>query len=161
MQRDSDMSQPWCQNGMLRRADKKLSIKAKFRVYKAVIRPALEYGSPAMLNLPSELSCALERFQRRILRSIQHNNDPVPLDSLALRSVAALQIFHSIVHKRAPEQMLISFILSPKRFSRSIRLASLNHPYLFEVPGGPRSSRQFESSFFHTLFGCGTLFLHG
>ena len=136
---------------MLRRAGRKLSINAKLRIYKSVIRPTLEYGSPAMLNLSAELSTALDRFQRRSIRTVRNcdNDSLLPLvDSLTLRrSVAALQILHSVVYEQAPQEVLRSFRLFPKKFARSTRLATANHQFRFQVPGGPRSSRQFELSF--------------
>ena len=62
---------------MLRRAGLSLSPSAKCHLYKTLIRPIIEYGSPAMTNISKDLQNCLKKFQRRVLRTSRYNGDPL------------------------------------------------------------------------------------
>lgn len=133
-------------SGMLRRAGLSLSPSAKCHLYKTLIRPIIEYGSPAMTNISKDLQNCLEKFQRRVLRTSFYNG--TPLDSLAhRRKVALVQILHQIIQRSSPELVVKTFKLVPRTFARPLRSTAASHGMEYEIPGGFRSSLRFESSF--------------
>jgi len=81
------------QYGALRRSANFLPPRARHIVYKSVVRPSLEYGSPCWANASATSLAALDSIQRKCLRLFPDYQ----LDSLQhRRAVADVSVYHGL-----------------------------------------------------------------
>ena len=137
--------------GFLFRARLYFTSEQLLLLYKAQIRPTLEYcchvwgGAPAMyLNL-------LDRIQRKAIRLIGDSSLTSSLQSLGLRrNVACLSLFYRYYHGKCSTE-LANIVPRPLTFSRSTRLQSSSHCYQVTIPRCRTS--YYASSFFPRISG--------
>ena len=134
--------------GMIRRSRRCLSSVAIRNLYKALIRPVVEYGSPIWSTAPRYTLQALDSIEKKCL-ALRGSSQQSPMDSLSQRrQIASLMVFHSIVFGYAPEALRESVELKRLIFPRDTRAARAVHSRAFAIPGNYRSSRRFDRSFF-------------
>ncbi len=130
----------------LRRIASLLDKRGILLLYKAQIRPYLEYGALTwMSSAPTHLR-RLDKVERRVLRLVENNNlqppllDTTPLDPLEhRRDVAALTVLHKAQVQGVPH--LAGLRLPPRAFTRSTRTV-LSSDELVGVPRSHASQHQ-------------------
>ena len=118
----------------LRRIAKYLDPKGLLTLYKAQVRPHLEYASHSWLSsAPTHLS-KLDKIQRRALRLIQEDFPDLSLDTLEhRRDVGALTVFHKAQVQRMPHLTSLRLPTRPVHWStRTVQSSQL-------LVGVPRS----------------------
>nr|CAI5831809.1 unnamed protein product [Callosobruchus analis] len=118
-------------------------------LYKAQIRPSLEYCSHVWSCAPKHSLRLLDSIQNRAVRLIDAPNLTRDLDSLEhRRRVAALSLFYRFYHGRCSREL--SQIITPKAVrKKNTREALRAHPYQVEI-ATPRTSLLQHSFFWRT-----------
>ena len=116
----------------LRRMANTLDPRGLITLYKAQVRPHLEYAALAWLSsAPTHLN-KLDKIQRRALRLVQDAPLPTQLDSLEhRRDVGAMTVLHKAQVLQVPH--LASLCFPPRTAQRSTRTV-LSSQLLVEVP---------------------------
>lgn len=115
-------------------------------LYKAQIRPTLEYCSHVWGGASSTSLSLLDRVQRKAIRLIADPDLTSNLQSLAhRRAVASLSLFYRYYHGFCSTELASSVPL-PLVFHRPSRAQAASHPYQVSVPVCRIAN--FESSFF-------------
>ncbi|CAF4900062.1 unnamed protein product [Pieris macdunnoughi] len=141
--------------GKAKLASKKLGVLSKARryftpghrmqLYKAQIRPHMEYCSHLWAGAPQYQLLPLDRIQRRAVRIVDDQSLSEWLDPLALRrDVGSLCIFYRIYHGECSEE-LFGLIPAAEFHHRTSRQNTKFHPYHLDVRRSTteRFSRQF------------------
>ncbi|CAF4943736.1 unnamed protein product [Pieris macdunnoughi] len=141
--------------GKAKLASKKLGVLSKARryftpghrmqLYKAQIRPHMEYCSHLWAGAPQYQLLPLDRIQRRAVRIVDDQSLSERLDPLALRrDVGSLCIFYRIYHGECSEE-LFGLIPAAEFHHRTSRQNTKFHPYHLDVRRSTteRFSRQF------------------
>ncbi|CAF4908224.1 unnamed protein product [Pieris macdunnoughi] len=129
--------------GKAKLASKKLGVLSKARryftpghrlqLYKAQIRPHMEYCSHLWAGAPQYQLLPLDRIQRRAVRIVDDQSLSVRLDPLALRrDVGSLCIFYRIYHGECSEE-LFGLIPAAEFHHRTSRQNTKYHPYHLDV----------------------------
>jgi hypothetical protein len=115
--------------GFLRRCKRYFSSLNLADIYKAYIRPLLEYNSHLWIGAPPSTTLLVDRIQRRAIRLIGDSRITDKLDSLEhRRNVGALTLFYRYFHGRCSAE--ISSIMPPVRVHpRATRQAINAHPF--------------------------------
>lgn len=115
--------------GFLRRCKKYFSPQNLVVIYKAYIRPRLEYNSHLWAGAPSSYLMLIDRIQRRAIRLIGDSRITNKLDSLEhRRNVGALTLFYRYFHGRCSAE--ISSLMPPIRVqARATRQATNSHQF--------------------------------
>ncbi|CAK1591446.1 unnamed protein product [Parnassius mnemosyne] len=101
----------------------------RLQLYKAQVRPHMEYCSHLWAGAPQCQLLPLDRIQRRAARIVDDRALFDRLDSLALRrDVASLCIFFRIYHRECSEE-LFGLIPAAKFHERTSRQNSRYHPH--------------------------------
>ena len=126
----------------LRRLSKFLDSRGIMTLFKAQVRPHLEYASLAWSSCCQTQLRRLDKIQERALRLTQHDPSPPQLDTLEhRRDVGALTVFHKAQVLQVPH--LASLRLPPRSTMRSTRTV-LSGRVLVEVPRS-RSSQHLRT----------------
>ena len=135
--------------GVLFRCRKLYTPEQLLLLYKAQIRPSLEYCSHVWGCAPKHSLKLLDSIQKRAIRLIDAPNLTKDLHSLEhRRRVAELSLFYRFYHGRCSSEL--SQIIIPKAVrTRNTREALRAHPYQVEVPT-PRTSLLQHSFFWRT-----------
>ncbi|CAF4937092.1 unnamed protein product [Pieris macdunnoughi] len=141
--------------GKAKLASKKLGVLSKARryftpghrmqLYKAQIRPHMEYCSHLWAGAPQYQLLPLDRIQRRAVRIVDDQSLSERHDPLALRrDVGSLCIFYRIYHGECSEE-LFGLIPAAEFHHRTSRQNTKLHPYHLDVRRSTteRFSRQF------------------
>nr|CAI5828957.1 unnamed protein product [Callosobruchus analis] len=140
-----------CQKlGVLFRCRRLYTPEQLLLLYKAQIRPSLEYCSHIWGCAPKHPLKLLDSIQNRAVRLIDTHNLTKDLHSLEhRRRVAGLSLFYRFYHGRCSSEL--SQIITPKAVrTRNTREVLHAHPYQVEVPT-PRTSLLQHSFFWKTL----------
>nr|CAI5847674.1 unnamed protein product [Callosobruchus analis] len=135
--------------GVLFRCRKLYTPEQLLLLYKAQIRPSLEYCSHVWGCAPKHSLKLLDSIQNRAVKLIDTDNLTKDLHSLDhRRRVAGLTLFYRFYHGRCSSEL--SQIITPKAVrTRNTRDALHAHPYQVEVPT-PRTSLLQHSFFWKT-----------
>ncbi|CAK1592983.1 unnamed protein product [Parnassius mnemosyne] len=115
--------------GVLSRAGQYFMPAHRLQLYKAQVRPHMEYCSHLWAGAPQCQLLPLDRIQRRAARIVDDRALSDRLDSLALRrDVASLCIFFRIYHGECSEE-LFGLIPAAKFHERTSRQNSRYHPH--------------------------------
>nr|CAI5829594.1 unnamed protein product [Callosobruchus analis] len=134
--------------GVLFRCRKLYTPEQLLLLYKAQIRPSLEYCSHVWSCAPKHSLKLLDSIQNRAIRLIDTPNLTRDLGSLEhRRKVAALSLFYRFYHGRCSREL--SQIITPKAVRKNTREALRAHPYQVEV-ATPRTSLLQHSFFWRT-----------
>nr|CAI5865543.1 unnamed protein product [Callosobruchus analis] len=135
--------------GVLFRCRKLYTPEQLLLLYKAQIRPSLEYCSHVWGCAPKHSLKLLDSIQNRAVKLIDTDNLTKDLHSLEhRRRVAGLSLFYRFYHGRCSSEL--SQIITPKAVrTRNSRDALHAHPYQVEVPT-PRTSLLQHSFFWKT-----------
>ena len=121
----------------LRRVAYFLDKRGIMLLYKAQVRPYLEYGALTWMSSASTHLQRLDKVERRAKRLLEDNHQPpdaTPLDTLEhRRDVAALTVFHKAQVQGVPH--LARLRLPPREAARDTRTVLSSH----EQVGVPRS----------------------
>ena len=130
----------------LRRVASFLDRRGILLLYKAQIRPYLEYGALTWMSSAATHLRRLDKLERRVLRLIEGNDTPppiqetTPLDTLEhRRDVAALVVFHKAQVQEVPH--LAGLKLPPRAISRRTRTVQSSDG-LVAVPRSHASQHQ-------------------
>ena len=117
-----------CKLGFLFRTKRFFTPTHLLTIYKAQIRPCLEYSSHLWRGASKHLN-TLDAIQRRAIRLI---SDPAITDTLDFlahrRSVSALSLFYRYYYGFCSDEIK-SIILPKASFSRNTRFSKIQHPY--------------------------------
>ena len=120
--------------GFLYRARKFFNSSQILLIYKAQIRPTMEYCCHVWDGAPSSYLCLLDRIQRKAIRLIDDPTLTADLQPLShRRAVSALSLFYRYYHGQCSKE-LAACVPIPVTFSRSTRLCSASHPYQVVIP---------------------------
>lgn len=130
--------------GFLRRCRKYFSPSDIARIYKAHIRPKLEYNSHIWAGAPRTYLNVLDRIQNRAIRLIGDKSISDMIDSLEhRRNVGVLSLYYRYHSGNCANE--IPNLLPPLHtFSRNTRLAARAHECYVEAPHG-RTTKYKES----------------
>src|SRR3978361_186707 len=118
-------------------------------LYRAQIRPPLEYCSHIWSSAPKHTLNMLDSVQRRAIRLISNPALTCSLQSLEhRRTVADLSLFYRYYHGRCSAQ-LAAVIPPGAIFGRHTRQANKAHPYVVKLDT-PRTSLHQSSFFYRT-----------
>ena len=125
----------------LRRVAKFLDAKGLLLLYKAQIRPYLEYATLTWMSAASTYLQRLDAVERRAMRLVEGgDHPPTPLDSLEhRRDVASLVVLHKAQVQEVPH--LDRLRIQPRVVNRSTRTV-LSSDELVEVPRSHSSQHQ-------------------
>lgn len=131
-----------CRLGFLRRCKKYLSKSNIILMYKAFIRPILEYNSHLWAGAPPSSRIIIDRIQRRALKIANSDEE---LDSLDhRRTVGAVVLFYRYYNGRCSDE--ISSIM-PRAIDFDPRLRSTSHRNRFSVCIDLSRTDRFRNSF--------------
>lgn len=120
--------------GFLFRARKFFTPYQLLLLYKAQIRPCLEYCCHVWGGAPSSVLNLLDCIQNKVIRLISDPSLTDDLQSLShRRDVAALSLFYRYYHGKCSSE-LASIVPPPQSFNRPTRLASSSHPFQVTIP---------------------------
>ncbi|CAK1584849.1 unnamed protein product [Parnassius mnemosyne] len=115
--------------GVLSRARQYFMPAHRLQLYKAQVRPHMEYCSHLWAGAPQCQLLPLDRIQRRAIRIVNDRVLSDRLDTLALRrDVASLCVFYRIYHGECSEE-LFGLIPAAQFHHRTSRQNSRYHPY--------------------------------
>jgi hypothetical protein len=135
--------------GFLFRARRYFTSQQLLVLYKAQIRPPLEYCSHIWRSAPKHTLNMLDSVQRRAIRLIGNPALTCSLQSLDhRRTVADLSLFYRYYHGRCSAQL--AAVIPPRAiFGRHTRQANKAHPYMVKLDT-PRTSLHQSSFFYRT-----------
>ena len=114
---------------MLNRSKRYFMSSHRLQLYKAQVRPHMEYCSHLWAGAPQYQLLPLDRIQRRAARIVNDQDLSDRLDPLALRrDVASLCIFYRIYHGECSEE-LFGLIPAASFRHRTSRQNSQFHPH--------------------------------
>lgn len=116
-------------------------------MYKAYIRPKLEYNSHIWAGAPVTYLSLLDRVQRQACRLIDDQSICSQIPSLEhRRNVGCLALLYRYFHHNCSDE-IYSCVPPVRQFNRNTRAASSAHPYVLKpIFGG---TVKFRSSFFN------------
>lgn len=131
--------------GFLFRSRQYFSPQQLLTLYKAQIRPCLEYGCHLWRGASQHALSSLDAIQKRAVRLIDDESLTASLQSLDhRRRVSALTLFYRYYHGRCSAEL--KSIIPPKAtFVRGTRESSSQHPDVVKIATNRTS--QFQSSF--------------
>ena len=137
--------------GFLRRCKKFFSANELATIYKAYIRPLLEFDSHLWVGAPPSTLDIVERLQRKAFRLIGDESITNLIDSLEhRRKVGALTLFYRYFHGRCSSEL--SSIVPPLQNSVFVtRRSAQAHPYVV-IPRFCRTVK-YSGTFFSTVIG--------
>lgn len=119
--------------GSLYRARQFLSSECILYLYKALIRPCMEYCCHVWAGSSSNVLSLLDKVQRRICNIIGPDL-AIKLQPLChRRNVASLSLFYKYYHGRCSDE-ISSLVPPPKIAKRNTRLSTRSHPFTVSVP---------------------------
>lgn len=129
--------------GFLRRCSRYLSSQNRILIYKAFIRPLLEFNSHLWAGAPSTSLKLVDRIQKRAIRIL--NCNPNELHSLEhRRSVSCLTLFYRYFHGHCSSEI---FSIMPARANLAARLRSSVGANRFVVEVERARTSRFSNSF--------------
>ena len=132
--------------GVLFRARAYFNPEQLLLLYKAQVRPVMEFCSHIWSSGPKSDLAILDRIQRKAIRLIGDTALTSNLASLGhRRAVSCLSLFYRYYHGLCSEE-LVSITPCPRAFTRSTRGSSSSNPYLVSIPRC--RTDQFKRSFF-------------
>ncbi|CAK1593568.1 unnamed protein product [Parnassius mnemosyne] len=115
--------------GVLSRARRYFTPAHRLQLYKAQVRPHMEYCSHLWARAPQCQLLPLYRIQRRAVRIVEDRVLSDRLDTLTLRrDVSSLCVFYRIYHGECSEE-LFGLIPAAQFHHRTLRQNSHYHPY--------------------------------
>ena len=134
--------------GFLYRSKQYFNSKQLYLLYKAQIRPHLEYNSHLWVGAPKYASDMVNRIQKRAIRLI---NDPTLTSNIQSlehrRIVSVLSLFYRYYHGRCASE-LKSLIPPNATFARNTRFAHSQHQYAVKISSC--RTKRTQSTFFCT-----------
>ena len=160
MELSSDLNHRAYIEAVTKLGSKKLGVLNKVRwfftpqqrllLYKAQIRPCVEYCSHLWDRSAKYLLDALDSLQRRAVRIIGDEEVTRHLEPLQLRrDVASLSVFYRLYHGECSEE-LFNLIPTSRFRSRTTRAGLAMHPHVVE-PLSTRTRRQTKSFICRTI----------
>ncbi len=131
--------------GSLFRARRSLSPEAILHLYKATIRPCMEYCCHLSAGAPASSLSLLDKVQNRVCNLV---GPPLAAKLQPLshrRNVASLSLFYKYFNDRCSSE-LSSLVPKLRPWVRTTRQSSNAHPYTVQIPIS--SKKLYESSFF-------------
>ena len=132
--------------GVLYRAKKLFSSSQRLILYKAQVRPVMEYCSHVWSGAAASVVGILDRIQRKAIRFIDDELLTGSLQSLYhRRCVASLALFYRYYSSKCSEE-LASVVPLPKTYPRSTRACTFSNS--FQVAACRARTAAHKSSFF-------------
>ena len=119
--------------GCLYRAKQFLHPEAILYLYKATIRPLMEYCSHIWGGASACHLALLDRVQKRIINLVGEGLGSSLQTLSHRRSVATLSLFHRYFHGKCSSS-LFSLVPPVRKFERATRPSASSHSYTLDVP---------------------------
>ena len=138
-----------CKLGFFFRTKRFFTPTQLLTLYKAQIRPCLEYCSHLWRGVSKDSFNTLDAIQKRAIRLIGDSALTDTLDFLAhRRSVSALSLFYRFYHGFCSDEIK-SIIPQKASFARNMRFSKIQHPYALKLD--TNRTNAFANTFIHMI----------